>query len=654
MVSQCIIPDNYVIPSGLKACAGVFSPEMGRQVHGIAVVSGFATDSFVESSLVHMYVKSSKIMEARNVFDRMTERNVVCWSSMVSGYAREGCVIEANEIFEGMRSSGVEPNVVSWNGLIAGFSHSGNTLESVYTLRRMHCDGFMPDGTSIASVLPMIGEMEDLRMGIQVHCYVLKMGIGDDKCVLSALIDMYGKCGCTNEILNVFEGMGTMDVGSCNALLTALSRNGLVDKALEVFRDFEKQGVELNVVSWTSVIASCTQNGKDIEALDLFTEMQYAGVKPNSITIPCLLPACANIAALRHGKAAHGFSVRRGISLDFYVSSALIDMYAKCGRIGDARSCFDGMFRRNLVCWNAILGGYAMHGKAEEAMKIFDMMQKSGQNPDFISFMCILSACSQSGLAEEGWKYFNSMSEEHGIEARMEHFACMVTLLSRAGKLEEAYAMIKKMPSEPDACVWGALLSSCRVYANVGLAEIAAERLFKFEPSNAGNYVLLSNIYAAKGMWKEENSVRNTMKRIGLTKNPGCSWIELKNKVHMLFAGNKSHPQMMQIIEKLNKLSTEMKNSGCFPDTNFVLQDVDEQEKEHILCGHSEKLAVGLGLLNTPPGYPLRVIKNLRICGDCHAVIKFISGFEGREIFIRDTNRFHHFKDGACSCGDYW
>jgi pentatricopeptide repeat protein len=402
------------------------------------------------------------------------------------------------------------------------------------------------------------------------------------------------------------------------------------------------------------MIASCSQNGKDMEALELFREMQIEGVKPNSVTIPCLLPACGNIAALLHGKAAHCFSLRNGIFNDVYVGSALIDMYAKCGRMLASRLCFDMMPNRNLVSWNSLMAGYAMHGKTFEAINIFELMQRCGQKPDHVSFTCVLSACTQGGLTEEGWFYFDSMSRNHGVEARMEHYSCMVTLLGRSGRLEEAYAMIKQMPFEPDSCVWGALLSSCRVHNRVDLGEIAAKRVFELEPRNPGNYILLSNIYASKAMWVEVDMVRDMMRSRGLKKNPGYSWIEIKNKVHMLLAGDSSHPQMPQIIEKLAKLTVEMKKSGYVPHTDFVLQDVEEQDKEQILCGHSEKLAVVLGLLNTKPGFPLQVIKNLRICRDCHAVIKFISDFEKREIFVRDTNRFHQFKGGVCSCGDYW
>ncbi|XP_015580476.2 pentatricopeptide repeat-containing protein At1g20230 [Ricinus communis] len=654
MLSQGFLLDRHVLPSVIKACAGLSFLKTAKQVYCMASVSGFGSDSRVLSSLVHMYIKCNRLKDAHKVFDKLSQPDVVAYSALLAGYARKGCIGETMELFSKRGDLGVELNLISWNGMIAGFNHSRHHLDAVIIFQNMHCEEFKPDGTSISSVLSAVGDLKMLDMGFQIHGYVIKQGLCQDKCVVSALIDMYGKFACTMKMSEVFDEMYHMDVGACNALVTGLSRNGLVDKALQVFRRFKDQGMELNVVSWTSIIASCSQNGKDIEALELFREMQVVGVKPNAVTIPCLLPACGNIAALMHGKAAHCFSLKSGISSNVYVGSALVDMYAKCGRIHISSLCFDIMPTRNLVSWNALMAGYAMHGKTKEAISIFQRMQRSGQKPDFVSFISVLSACSQGGKTNEGWSYFNSMSNDYGIEARLEHYACMVNLLGRAGRLQEAYSMIKQMPFEPDACVWGALLSSCRVHNNVSLGEIAAKKLFELEPRNPGNYILLSNIYASKGMWAEVDMLRDKMKSRGLRKNPGCSWIEIKSQVHMLLAGDSSHPQMTLIIQKLAELSLEMRKSGCFPETDFVLQNVDEQDKEQILCGHSEKLAVVLGLLNTSAGSRLQVIKNLRICGDCHAVIKFISSFEQREIFVRDTNRFHHFKDGACSCGDYW
>ncbi|WOL05952.1 hypothetical protein Cni_G14683 [Canna indica] len=654
MLSLGFPPDPFVLPVALKACAALPSLPIGRQLHSLSLVAGISADPFINSALVHMYLKCRAVADAQLVFDRMTDKSVVTWSAMIAGCATHGRVGEALQMFKQMRTSGVQPNQITWNGLLVGFNRSGHPQETVLTMRRMHSEGFEMDEVCISSTLSAVADMESVAIGSQIHGYVIKAGLEVNSSVLSALVDSYGKCGRTEEMVRVFDEVGSVDVGSCNALIAGLSRNSRADDALKAFKEFKAQGIELNVVSWTSTVACCSQNGKDMEALELFREMQAAGVDPNAVTIPCLLPACGNIAALMQGKSAHCFSLRKGILMDVYVGSALVDMYAKCGRIKDARAIFDTMKTRNVVSWNAMIAGYAMHGKAKDAIDLFLSMKRNMQKPDSITFISLLSACSQAGLTEEGERYFIELQQEHSIIARVEHYACMVSLLGRAGRLNEAYDLIRKMQVEPDGCVWGALLSSCRVHNNVRLAEIAAEKLFQLEPENAGNYVLLSNIYAAKGMLDGVDRMRDIMKNMGVKKEPGCSWIEIKNMVHMLLAGDKSHPQMSQIAEKLEKLSVEMKRLGYHPSTDFVLQDVEEQDKEHILCGHSEKLAVALGLISTPSGTPLRVIKNLRICGDCHAAIKFISNFEGREIHVRDTNRFHHFKDGHCSCGDYW
>ncbi|CAA6666430.1 unnamed protein product [Spirodela intermedia] len=610
-------PDRFVLPSVLKACAALQSDLAGPQVHALASVSGCAGDSFVQTSLVHLYLRCDRTLDAQRVFERMTNQSVVSWSAMVGGYARSGCVAEALRTFDLMRASGVEPNRVTWNGMIAGFSTSGLTRESARALRKMHSEGSRPDGSTVSSVLPAIADLEDGLAGMQAHAYIIKCNLESDDCVVTALVAMYGKCRLVEEMLRAFGGIGRkMEVGACNAL------------------GVPGRGVKLNVISWTSIVACCSQNAEDTEALDLFGEMQAAGVRPNSVTISCVLPACANIAALGHGRSVHGFSIRNGMSEGVYVGSSLVDMYAKCGRIGDARRVFEAAApsSRNVVSWNAMLGGYAMHGKAREAVELFDLMRMRAQKPDSVTFTCLLAACSQAGLLEQGLRYFETMSEDHGIAPRMEHYACVVSLLGRAGKLERAYALTQKMSLKPDACLHG----------DVALGEIAARKLFELEPGNVGNYVLLSNIYAAKGMRGGVDGVRDMMRAMA------------QEQVAHASRGDQSHPQMTQILERLEKLSVEMRKLGHQPSTDLVLQDVEEQDKEHILCGHSEKLAVALGLLSTPPGTPLRVIKNLRICIDCHSVVKFISRFEMREIFVRDTNRFHHFKDGECSCGDYW
>ncbi|XP_019057819.1 PREDICTED: pentatricopeptide repeat-containing protein At1g20230-like [Tarenaya hassleriana] len=481
MISHGLSPDSYVLPNLFKACAGLSGLEFGKQIHCIACVSGLDLDPFVQGSLFHMYLKCDRIGNAREVFDRISTKDVVTCSALLCAYARKGHLEEVMGLLSVMEELGLEPNLVSWNGILSGFNHSGYHGEAGKMFQKMHSDGVWPDEMTVSSVLPAVGDLEKLDLGRQIHGYVIKQGLMKDKCVTSAMVDMYGKCGCGYKILKLFDEFELKETGVCNACITGLSRNGLVDKALEMFELFKEHKLELNVVSWTSIIAGCAQNGKDIEALELFREMQVAGVKPNSVTIPSMLPACGNRAALIHGRTAHGFALRSGITHDVHVGSALIDMYSKCGRIDMARMIFDTMSMKNLVCWNSMMGGYAMHGESYEVIIIFQSLRKTGLRPDFISFTNVLAACSHGGLTDEGLKYFNMMSDEYGIKPRFEHYAFMVNLFGRAGKLQEVYEIIKGLPFETDARVWEAVLSSCRVHNYVDLSKIMAENLIKLE-----------------------------------------------------------------------------------------------------------------------------------------------------------------------------
>jgi pentatricopeptide repeat protein len=402
------------------------------------------------------------------------------------------------------------------------------------------------------------------------------------------------------------------------------------------------------------MIAGYTQNGLANEALSIFHEMQLSGTKPNAVTMVSVVLACARLAALQQGKCFHAYIIKCVFDLNVVLETTLIDMYAKCGKVEIARQMFDNISRKNVVSWTAMIGGYAMHGLAEDAHALFIQMVQVGMKPDHITFTHILYACTHAGLVEEGWKYFNCMKQDYSITPRVDHYACMVDLLGRAGHLDEAQELIKHMPLEPNAGVWGALLGVCRTHGNIELAKHVAERLFELEPEDAGNYVLLSNIYAAAGRWDDAAKVRTMMKSKGLKKTPGCSLIEVNKKVHSFLVGDQLHPQSEQIYAVLENLKMQMKEAGYVPDTNFVLHNVEEEVKEHMLHSHSEKLAIAFGLINTSPGTPIHITKNLRVCGDCHRATKFISKIVRREIIVRDSNHFHHFKEGLCSCRDYW
>ena len=409
-----------------------------------------------------------------------------------------------------------------------------------------------------------------------------------------------------------------------------------------------------NLVSWNVMIAVYVNSSMPAEAVDLYSQMDVQGIEPDAISVASVLPACGDLSALLLGRQIHKYVERKKLRPSLLLENALIDMYAKCGSSAEARAVFDGMQFRDVVSWTSMISAYGRSGKGCDAVALFSKMQHSGLCPDSIAFVSVLSACSHSGLLEEGRYNFKLMTERYKIIPRIEHFACLVDLLGRAGKVEEAYSIIRQMPMEPNERVWGALLGACHVYSNMDIGLLAADRLFRLAPEQSGYYVLLSNIYAKAGRWNDVTTIRSIMKRKGLKKMPAVSNVEINDRVYTFLAGDQSHTQSKEIYKELDVLVGKMKEAGYVPETDSALHDVEEEDKEYHLAVHSEKLAIVFAILNTKPGTPIRVTKNLRICSDCHIAAKLISKITDRYIIIRDTNRFHHFENGVCSCGDYW
>ncbi|GFQ08686.1 putative pentatricopeptide repeat-containing protein at3g49142 [Phtheirospermum japonicum] len=461
--------------------------------------------------------------------------------------------------------------------------------------------------------------LNNSRLGPQIHCSAVKKGLDSALFTGNGLIAMYGKCGNLVNARQVFDEMPVKDI-----------------------------------VSWNSMVAGYSQNGRSSDAINLYTQMEARGPEPDAITIASVLPPCGDLSAVSLGKRIHEYIKKKKLCPNLSVENALIDMYAKCGCLKDARNVFDEMRVKDVISWTSMISAYGRSGKGREAMELFSEMRALGIVPDSIAFVSILSACSHAGLLDEGRNYYNIMTEKFKLVPRLEHFTCMVDLLGRAGRVDEAYNHIKNMPMEPNDRVWGALLSACHVYNNVDIGVIAADRLFELAPHQSGYYVLLSNIYAKAGRWKDVTLIRSIMKEKGVKKIPGVSNVEMGGRVHTFLAGDRSHPQTDEIYSELDVLLGRIKGIGYFPKIDSALHDVEEEEKENLLVVHSEKLAIVFAMINSEPGVQIRVTKNLRVCEDCHVAIKFISKVTEREIVVRDTNRYHHFENGVCSCGDYW
>ncbi|KAJ8448000.1 hypothetical protein Cgig2_028876 [Carnegiea gigantea] len=584
MKNSGVYPNLFTLSSVLKMCAGLRLKEQGRQLHSILIKTDINADLFTGVGLLDMYCKCASMEDAEIVFKSMSEKDLIAWNAMISGYSLNEDEKQALHIFAEMYKAGV------------GFNR-----------------------TTISAVLKSTSSLQDIKVCQQVHVLSVKSGLPSDDYVVNSLVDSYGKCGCIEDAAKIFQESSMGDLAS-----------------------------------FTSMIAAYSQYGQGEEALKLFQTMQGMGLWPDPFACSALLNACANLSAYEQGKQIHVHILKLGFMSDAFAGNSLVNMYAKCGCIDDATRSFSMLHDKGIVSWSAMIGGLAQHGHGKEALRLFDQMIKEGVRPNHVTLVSVLCACSHAGLVSDATQYFESMQDLYGIQPTQEHYACMIDILGRAGRLDEAMDLVNTMPYEANGAVWGAVLGAAKTHKNVELGQRAAAMLFTLEPEKSGTHVLIANLYASAGMWENVSEMRKLMKENKVKKEPGMSWVELKDKVHTFIVGDNSHPRSKEIFAKLNELKDGMVKAGYVPVLEMDLHDVEKSEKELLLLHHSEKLAVAFALIATPAGASIRVKKNLRICVDCHTAFKFICKMVSREIIVRDVNRYHHFKDGSCSCRDYW
>lgn len=585
MLSSGWRADKFTYPFVLKACGDLLLTEIGKMVHGEALVSGLESDIYVCNSLLAMYSKFGDMAMARMLFDRMSDRDLTSWNTMIAGYIKNNSSKEALGVFDVMGKAGL--NV---------------------------------DGTTLLGLLSACTGAMALKPGKALHCYVVRHNAEfSNKFLRNALIQMYSKFSNITYARRLFDEVKVKDT-----------------------------------VTWNSMLSGYEKSGDAFESLRLFCRMVTEEAGPDEVTIVSVLGACDHCTALQFGTSVHSCLVKKGFSVNTIVGTSLIDMYAKCGSLACSRRVFDDMPEKNLVAWSAMVAGYGVHGRGREAIFIFHAMIANNILPDEGIITSVLSACSHAGLVYEGRQIFHSMTTEYNVKPTPAHYTCFVDLLGRAGHLDEAYDLIKSMEVIPTSDIWAALLFACRLHQNANLAKILEQKVVEMNSEGAGTYVCLSNIYAAEKWWDDVERVRALLRRKGLKKPAGCSFVEVDKVVHRFLVGDRSHHQTEAIYAKLKDLNHQLKEVGYKPDTSSVFYDVDEEVKEKMLWDHSERLAIAFALINTGPGTIIRITKNLRICVDCHTVTKLISKLMCREIIMRDIHRFHHFKDGFCSCGDYW
>ncbi|KAJ0969162.1 hypothetical protein J5N97_022039 [Dioscorea zingiberensis] len=586
------------------------NPSAVHQLQAHLAKSGLLLWPPFSTLLLEFYCKRGQLSLAHHLFDELPHRDPVIWSSLLSAH-----------------------------------SHSDHPHRVLPLYRSMIIrDGILPDNFILATIFKTSARLASIRLGKQAHAHFLISSFSADDVVKCAIVDMYSKCHALVDARKVFDTITHKNRVSWTAMISGYASNGCYSDAIEVFDAMP----EKDVFTWTALISGLVQSGDSFNALKLFVDMRREGVVlDDAFVLSSAVGAASDLAALELGRQLHSLTLVLGYESCMVIGNALVDMYGKCSDIYSARAAFERVSLRDVVSWTTMVLGEAQHGEAEEAFALFDQMVTTGVRPNEVTFVALLYACSHAGLVQKGRDFFNSMVKEHSIMPSLQHYTCLLDLLSRSGNLSEAEELIRNMPYEPDEATWGALLSACKKHGNVPMSLRVANHLLSMKPKDPSMYILLSNTYAIAGDWENVANVRRLMVDKEIKKEPGYSWIEFGKESCLFVAGEAPHDMRIEILGLLEELLNEMKKRGYVPDTSSVMHDLDEHEKEQQLMLHSERLAVAFGLLRAVPGAAIRVVKNLRVCGDCHTVLKMISSIAGREIVVRDATSVEGQSIGA-------
>lgn len=531
--------------------------------------------------LINGYLKVGRIEDAVRIFDGMEEKDVVSWSSMIDGLCRVGNVVGARRLFDKMP----ERNVVTWTTMINGYMKMENFKDGFILFLNMRREGVEVNATTLTVLFEACGCFDRYGEGIQIHGLVLSLGFDLDAYLANSMITMYSRCYSIDAAAKIFDLMVKKDIVTWNSLIAGYVQSGNVEKAFSLFENMPQKDVvswttlisgfaskgmidesiglfqmmpEKDDIAWTAVISGLVSNEEYEIAFRWFIEMLQKVVKPNPLTLSCVLSAAASVAILSQGLQIHALVTKMSMEYDLSIQNSLVSMYSKCGNVADALKMFHYIKVPNVVTYNSIITGLAQNGLGKEALKLFMKMQDEYVVPNHITFLGVLSACVHVGLVEEGRRYFDLMRSLYGIQPEPDHYACLVDLLCRAGMFNEAVSLISSMPFDPHQGVWGALLGASWTHLRLDVAELAAQNLFELEPNSATPYVVLSNLHSISGDKRKNELIRSMKISRGIRKSPGCSWIIVKDKVHLFHAGDQSHKDIKEMTEIIYTLAAEV------------------------------------------------------------------------------------------------
>ncbi|RWR87633.1 pentatricopeptide repeat-containing-like protein [Cinnamomum micranthum f. kanehirae] len=562
MQAAGVKPNARTLASVLPSCARLQNIDVGRVVHGYITRHEHMSNSFVVNGLVDVYRKCGEMGNAWKIFTKYSMRNLVSFNTMIVGYCENGEMSKAKELFDQMELVGIPKDTISWNSMISGYVDNGQFDEALKMFRDMQMEvGVAADTFTLGSILSASTDMAALRVGKEIHSFAIARGLQSNAFVGGALVDMYCRCQDLVAAQKAFDEISERETATWNALISGYASCNHIKHIDMLLDKMRTDGLDPNIYTWNGILTGYVQNEHNELALQMFFKLQNENLKPDIYTVGIALHACSCLATTERGKQIHALSIRQGFDTYVHIGSTLVDMYAKCGSIKNAWMAFNRILQHDLVSWNTMLAGYAMHGHEKEGISLFQQMQLDGIKPDAVTFLAVLTLCSHAGSVDEGQMYFDLMVN-FGIKPSLKHYTCLVDLLSRAGRLWKAYKLIKQLPMEPDAVMWGSFLSGCVIHGNIELGEIAANKLIELGGSDAGNYVLLANLYASAGRWDDLARTRQIIKDRGMQKIPGCSWIEDKDQIHVFAASDRSHEQTDDIYAALETLTSHMKKDS--------------------------------------------------------------------------------------------